>query len=71
MDGGAWWATVHGSQESGTTERLYFHFKEGGKAGALCIKKLGSRGCAPLSAAALFGGEGAWRRAAALQHSGP
>ena len=27
MDGGAWWATVHGGRkESYTTERLYFHF---------------------------------------------
>ena len=26
MDGGAWWATVHGSQESDATERLHFHF---------------------------------------------
>ena len=25
MDGGAWWATVHGSQRVGPTERLHFH----------------------------------------------
>ena len=26
IDGGAWWATVHGAQESDTTEQLHFHF---------------------------------------------
>ena len=26
MDGGAWWATVHVSQELDTTEQLHFHF---------------------------------------------
>ena len=26
MDGGAWWAEVHGVAESGITEQLHFHF---------------------------------------------
>ena len=29
MDGGAWWAAVHGVTESGTTERLTLHFSGG------------------------------------------
>ena len=45
MDGGVWWATVHGAAESWTTEQLHFHLPTELKVGYLkrLKKKIAAR----------------------------
>ena len=66
MNGGAWWAAVHGVTESGTTEQLHFHFSlscigegNGNPLQYSCLENPRDRGA---QQAAIYGVAQSWTR---------
>ena len=56
MDGGAWWAAVHGVSELDTTEQLHFHFPFSRIGGGMATHSQESQGQGSLVGCHLWGG---------------